>query len=265
MNIKKPHQHKNQPIIEWYGKHVWLIGASTGIGAALAQQLIARGAKLALSSRHIDQLAALAEQHPQQAWLLPLDITDISAFEQAHQQVRATFPAIDVVIFMAGAYTSMRAWELNYAGLDKLMDVNLRAPMQASARLIPSLLQQGSGTLVFVASVAGYRGLPKAAGYGPTKAALINFAEALYLDLVPRGLSVYVVNPGFVATPMTAKNDFDMPALISPEEAAQAIFKGLGKSHFEIHFPRRFTCWLKTLRILPYRLYFWLILRFVKA
>jgi len=265
MTHKKPHQYKNQPIIEWHGKHVWLIGASSGIGAALASMLLARGATVVLSSRRLDQVAALKAQYPHQAVLLPLDITDTAAFEQIHQQVRTQFPVIDMVIFMAGVYTPVRAWQLDGKVLDKMIDVNLRAPMQATSRLIPGLLQQGSGALVFVASVAGYRGLPKAAGYGPTKAALINFAETLYLDLVPHGLSVYVVNPGFVATPMTATNDFTMPALITAETAAKAILDGLGKKHFEIHFPKRFTTWLKFFRLLPYRLYFWLILRFVKA
>lgn len=261
----KPQLQKNQPITDWHGKHVWLIGASTGIGAALAQNLLARGALLALSSRNTEPLAALVQQYPRHALPLPLDITDIRAFDQAHQHLLATWPRIDVVIFMAGAYTAMRAWEIDRQALDGLININLRAPMQAAAALIPSLLQQGTGALVFVASVAGYRGLPKAAGYGPTKAGLINFAESLYLDLVPRGLSVYVVNPGFVATPMTAGNEFTMPALITPEAAAQAIIQGLARSGFEIHFPRCFTTWLKGLRILPYRLYFWLILRFVKV
>jgi short-subunit dehydrogenase len=118
--------------------------------------------------------------------------------------------------------------------------------------------------MAFVASVAGYRGLPKAAAYGPTKAALINFAETLYLDLAPRGISVFLINPGFVATPMTAGNDFAMPALISPQEAAGEIIAGFAHGGFEIHFPRRFTNWLKLLRLLPYRFYFPLVRRFTR-
>jgi short-subunit dehydrogenase len=118
------------------------------------------------------------------------------------------------------------------------------------------MAKQGSGTLALVSSVAGYRGLPKSLVYGPTKAAIINLAEALYLDLRPRGIGVCVVNPGFVRTPLTAQNDFHMPALISPEEAAREIVAGLARGAFEIHFPRRFTRVLKLLRVLPYRWYF---------
>jgi short-subunit dehydrogenase len=158
----------------------------------------------------------------------------------------------------------MRAWQLDANDIDRLLAINLRAPMAAAARLIPQLLKQGSGALAFVSSVAGYRGLPKAAAYGPTKAALINFAETLYLDLAPRGLSVYLINPGFVATPMTAANDFEMPALISPQQAAEEIIAGFGRGSFEIHFPRRFTYWLKLLRLLPYSLYFALVKRFTR-
>ena len=136
--------------------------------------------------------------------------------------------------------------------------------MAATAQLMPLFLRQGRGALAFVASVAGYRGLPKAAAYGPTKAALINFAETLHLDLAPRGLSVFLINPGFVATPMTAANDFEMPALISPQQAAEEIIAGFARGSFEIHFPRRFTYWLKLMRLLPYGLYFALVRRFTR-
>jgi len=131
--------------------------------------------------------------------------------------------------------------------------------------VVPALLQSaGAGRtphLSLVASVAGYRGLPRAMAYGPSKAALINFAETLYLDLAPRGVSVFLINPGFVATPLTARNDFEMPALISAEEAARRIIDGFASGRFEIHFPRRFTGVLKMLRMLPDRLYFHLISR----
>ena len=125
------------------------------------------------------------------------------------------------------------------------------------------LTRQRAGTLALVSSVAGYRGLPKSLVYGPTKAALINLAETLYLDLSPKGVGVCVINPGFVKTPLTAGNDFRMPALISPEEAAREIVAGLARGAFEIHFPRRFTRWLKVMRLLPYRLYFPAIRRLI--
>jgi len=121
------------------------------------------------------------------------------------------------------------------------------------------LLAQNSGGIGIVASVAGYSGLPQALIYGPTKAALINLCESLYLDLRPRGINVYLINPGFVATPLTAGNDFAMPALISAAEAANHLIHGIERGEFHIHFPKRFTNCLRLLRLLPYRWYFWLI------
>jgi short-subunit dehydrogenase len=253
----------NRPIRDWAAQRVWIIGASSGIGAALALALLERGAHVALSARRADALHALAGEHPQ-ARVLAFDSTDRSACDRAGDELFAAWGGIDLVVFCAGAYAPMRAWELDRDRIDRLIDINLRAPMGLAARLVPRLLQQGDGALAFVSSVAGYRGLPKAAAYGPTKAALINFAETLYLDLAPRGLSVFLINPGFVATPMTAANDFAMPALISPQQAAAEIIAGFARGAFEIHFPRRFTGWLKLLRVLPYSVYFPLVRRFTR-
>ena len=139
-----------------------------------------------------------------------------------------------------------------------LLDTNLGGAVNTLAVTLPRLLAAGGG-IALVSSVAGYRGLPQSLIYGPTKAALINLAEALYLELHARGVNVYLVNPGFVRTPLTAPNEFRMPALIDADEAARAIVAGCERGAFEIHFPRRFTCLLKTLRMLPYALYFPLI------
>ena len=253
----------NRAIIDWNEQRVWIIGASSGIGRALAEALLERGARVAVSARREDALHMLAAAKPK-ATVMAFDLTDRAAFARAQDDLYQAWGGIDLVVFSAGAYAPMRAWELDPARLDQMLDINLRAPMAAAAQLIPLLLRQGGGAMAFVASVAGYRGLPKAAAYGPTKAALINFAETLYLDLAPRGISVFLINPGFVATPMTAGNDFAMPALISPQEAAGEIIAGFARGGFEIHFPRRFTNWLKLLRLLPYRLYFSLVRRFTR-
>jgi short-subunit dehydrogenase len=125
--------------------------------------------------------------------------------------------------------------------------------------VLPILLKQGAGGIGIVASIAGLRGLPQALIYGPSKAALINLCESLYLDLRPRGIGVYLVNPGFVETPLTAGNDFAMPALISASTAAAELLRGLERGEFHIHFPKRFTNWLRLLRLLPYHWYFWLV------
>jgi short-subunit dehydrogenase len=253
----------NKPIRDWTAQRVWIIGASSGIGAALAATLLERGALVAVSARRAEAMQAIVADH-REARVLAFDFNNDAAFAAAADDLFKAWRGIDLVVFCAGAYAPMRAWQLDADDIDRLLAINLRAPMAAAARLIPQLLKQGSGALAFVSSVAGYRGLPKAAAYGPTKAALINFAETLYLDLAPRGLSVFLINPGFVATPMTAANDFEMPALISPQEAAEEIIAGFGRGSFEIHFPRRFTYWLKLLRLLPYGLYFALVRRFTR-
>jgi short-subunit dehydrogenase len=145
-----------------------------------------------------------------------------------------------------------------------MVEVNLVGCYNGLAAVVPQLLKQGEGHITLVSSVAGYRGLPRSLVYGPTKAALINLAEALYLDLKPKGIGVTVVNPGFVATPLTAQNEFRMPHLISPEEAAREIVAGHATGDFEIHFPKAFTRKLRFLRHLSYGLYFAAVRRSLK-
>jgi NAD(P)-dependent dehydrogenase (short-subunit alcohol dehydrogenase family) len=153
----------------------------------------------------------------------------------------------------------MRADAIDLAAANAMIDLNLRGAFNCLDAVLPLLIRQGSGGIGLVASVAGFGGLPKALVYGPTKAALINLAESLYLDLRPRGIAVYQINPGFVDTPLTAGNDFKMPALMTAADAADALVDGLERGDFHIHFPKRFTTGLRLARLLPYRLYFWLI------
>ena len=247
----------NPPIRDWNGRRCWIVGGSTGIGAALAQALAARGASVAVSSRSEEKLRALAATLPAaRVEVLPLDIRDAAAVEHAALRLRSRWGGLDVAIVMAGDYVPMRGWQIDLAAARRTIDVNLGGAFHVLAAVVPAFVAEGRGTVVLVSSVAGYRGLPKGLAYGPTKAALINLAEALWLDLAPRGIGVTVVNPGFVRTPLTAQNDFRMPALIEPAEAAAEIVAGLERGDFEVHFPRRFTRWLKLLRLLPYRLYF---------
>lgn len=250
----------NPKITDWRGKRVWLVGASTGIGAALARELAARGAQQVLSARGIDRLAALVADL-QHAIALPFDASDASAMQAAAQDAARLLGGLDVVIFNAGTYQALRAWELTPGNIRTTLNVNLLGVMDGVAAVLPGMLAAGQGHVVIVGSVAGYRGLPKAAVYGASKAALINFAESIYLDLTPRGIAVSLVSPGFVATPLTAQNDFKMPALITAEQAASEIIGGLAKGQFEIHFPKRFSRFLKLLQILPARLYFALVSR----
>jgi short-subunit dehydrogenase len=246
----------NPKIIGWSGKRVWLVGASSGIGAALARELAGRGARVALSARSVDKLRALAIEN---ALLLPCDATDTASLATARASLLAAWRGIDLVIYLAGDYVPMRAADFDLAVAERVVTVNFNGAMRLAATVLPDL--RAGGGIVFVASVAGYRGLPKALAYGPGKAALIHFAECLHLDLAPQGIGVWVVNPGFVATQLTAKNDFAMPALLTPGEAALATVDGLKTGKFEIHFPKRFTRVMKFLALLPYGLYFPLVRR----
>lgn len=255
----------NTKITDWSKKRVWIIGASTGIGAALADALHSRKAKVAISARSAEKLNAMVTRFgASRAIALPLDITQVETIRAAEKELVDAWGGYDLVVFMAGDYTPMRAWDIDLDIAKRMVDVNWTGFMNGLSCVIPRLLSQKSGGIALVSSVAGYRGLPKGLIYGPSKAALINLAETLYLDLKDKGLDVYVINPGFVKTPLTAQNDFDMPALISPEEAASEIIAGFERGEFEMHFPKRFTRMLKTLRHLPYSLYFTAIKRSTK-
>ncbi|GLT23184.1 oxidoreductase [Zoogloea oryzae] len=246
----------NTPITNWLGQRVWIVGASSGIGAALAAELNARGARLALSARSGGRLRELARGFDE-ALVLPLDVTDSGAFTLAMLQILDAWGGVDVVILSAGTYMPMRAWDLTVDTARQTVHTNLLGVVDGVAAVVPQLLRQQGGAIAIVGGAAGYRGLPEALAYGPSKAALINFAETLYLELAPHGVSVFLINPGFVATPrLMACVDFEMPALVGAPDAARQIIEGMARGRFEIHFPRRFTLMLKLLRCLPYRIYF---------
>lgn len=243
----------NPKLQHWQGKKVWIIGASSGIGAALARELLRQGAELALSARSEAGLQETAQGHAN-AILLPMDATQSYEWREAHARLQTHWGDSPYwVVFCAAVYRPEHSWELDSSNTQKTLQTNLASVYFGLEAVMPDLLQRQSGGLVLVASVAGYMGLPNATVYGPSKAALINLAELLYAELHPRGLGVYLVNPGFVKTRLTARNDFPMPALQSPEQAASAIVAGLARGQFEISFPKRFTWWLQLIRHLPQR------------
>jgi NAD(P)-dependent dehydrogenase (short-subunit alcohol dehydrogenase family) len=245
----------NPRLTDWHGRICWLVGASTGIGRATASLLHQRGAHVIVSARNQAALQAFAATHPGSE-ALALDATDRDAMRAAAEHLVKTHGRIDLAVYCAGTYQAMRATEFDLDVALQHQQVNYVGALHLLDAVLPVLLRQNAGHLSLVGSVAGYRGLPQAMAYGPTKAALINLAEVLYLDLQPLGIGVSVVNPGFVETPLTAQNEFKMPALITPEEAAQEMLRGWQRGEFEIHFPKRFTLWLKALRHLAYRPYF---------
>jgi len=249
----------NPPITDWRNQRVWLVGASSGIGQALADLLHQRGATVIVSARNAKALDAFAAAHPGSV-AMPLDVTDAASVQQAARAALVGGP-LDLMCYCAGHYRAMRATAIDLDDLLRHQRINTEGALHVLHAVTPSMLARGAGHLSLISSVAGFRGLPQSLAYGPTKAALINLAEALYLDLHPSGLGVSVINPGFVETPLTAQNQFTMPALITPAQAAEAIVKGWERGDFDIHFPKRFTRVMKLLRLLPYRLYFPLVRR----
>ena len=247
----------NPCMADWSGKTVWMIGASTGIGRATASALHANGARVVVSARKLAALDTFVAEHPSSVALV-LDATDGAAIQAAAQSLLAQGP-LDCVVYCAGHYQAMRADAIDLPDMLRHVEVNYLGALRVMDAVLPALIARGAGHFSLVGSVAGYRGLPNSLAYGPTKAALINLAETLYSDVHARGIGVSIINPGFVQTPLTAGNAFDMPALLTPEQAAQAIVKGWAQGRFEIHFPKRFTLWLKLLRILPNRLFFGLV------
>ncbi len=252
----------NAPVNDWQGKRIWLIGASSGIGAALAQAFLALGANVVLSARRTERLELIAAQHAN-AIVLPFDVLDEQAWAAAQLHIRKHLGGLDLIMFCAAKYQPERSWEMERADIAQTLKINLNSVYEGICATLPDMLKQGSGGIAIIASVAGYVGLPNASVYGPSKAALINLAELLYCDLHGKKISVYLINPGFVKTELTKKNDFLMPALQTPEQAAAAIIQGMQKGQFEIHFPRRFTYFLKLLQIMPYRWRFSLFERFL--
>ena len=264
MQESRPHgvslfKPMNPPITQWRGLRVWLVGASSGIGEATASALHARGAQVLVSARSEEALNRFVLNHPPQnglspqAW--PLDVTDAAAVSATARAILAQGP-IDLVVYCAGHYREMRATEMDMADLKRHLDINYLGALHVLDAIVPAMSARGQGHISLISSVAGFRGLPKSLAYGPTKAALTNLAENLYLDLGPLGVGVSVVHPGFVQTPLTAQNDFTMPALITPPQAAQAMIEDWGRGVFEVHYPKRFTRWMKLMRLLPYRAYF---------
>jgi NAD(P)-dependent dehydrogenase (short-subunit alcohol dehydrogenase family) len=249
----------NPRIEKWAGKTVWLVGASTGIGRATASALHAAGARVVVSARSQEPLDSFVASH-KGSEAITLDATDRNALQQAAQHIQQQHGKLDLAMYCAGTYAAMRATAFDLDISLRHVQVNYVGALHMLDAVLPLLLDQASrgqgGHISLVSSVAGFRGLPQSLAYGPTKAALINLAETMYLDLSPLKLGVSVINPGFVETPLTSGNQFRMPALISPEAAAAEIIKGWRDGDFEIHFPKRFTLWLKAMRHLNYGTYF---------
>jgi short-subunit dehydrogenase len=234
----------------------WITGASSGIGRALAIALAERGVKVAASARSADKLAELAATHTGIA-PFPLDVTDLAAVRQVAESIAATLGGLDLAVFGAGIFEAMSARNFSAVKAARSMSVNYQGVVNGIEAALGPMLARRSGQVAIIASVAGYRGLPRLAAYGPSKAALINLAEGLNDDLARQGVAISVITPGYVATPMTAGAAVAMPFQIGAEDAARRILQGLEKGNFEIAFPWPTVAMMKLGRQLPYRVFFW--------
>lgn len=238
---------------------VWITGASTGIGAALAREMARQGFHVAASARKIAELYALqAETDGLKGAITPYpcDVEDQLAMALTAANIAREIGPIDIAIFNAGVYLPLDGRKIDSALFRKSFDVNVMGVVHGLEAIVPDMVARRCGRIVIVSSVTGYGGLPTSSAYGATKAALINMAEALKFDLDKANVAIQIVNPGFVKTPATATNDFSMPFIVSAEKAARRILRGIRRGSFEITFPRRFTYMLKFMQLLPYRAYF---------
>jgi short-subunit dehydrogenase len=228
------------------GKTWWIVGASDGLGAALARALDKRGAKLILSARSEDKLAALAHDLSD-AKIVPVDVTSSDSVAQAAKSASQA----DAVLYCVGTYDPMDAKNWNSDAVERMIDTNFTGAARVLGATVPRFVDHGNGHIMLIGSLSGYSGLPAAVGYSASKAGLMNLAENLLIDLKGTGVSVQIANPGFIKTRLTAKNDFAMPQLMTPEVAANHVIRAIDSGRFETAFPRPFAWVFKWGRYLP--------------
>ena len=237
------------------GKTYWLVGASEGLGRALARELSAAGARLCLSARNGSRLAELSGELREDTVITTCDIRQTASVEQAFRQL----PSIDGLIFNAGTYDPVSATKWDAAAVEAMCDTNFTGAARVLGCAMPHFVEQGHGHIVLIGSLAGYRGLPGAIGYASSKAALMNLAESLRIDLPAPAFNVQMINPGFIETRLTAKNNFDMPHIMTAEAAAREVLRAMENGRFRNDFPRAFARRIRIARHLPDWLYFRLL------
>lgn len=240
-------------MMNWQGKRYWLIGASEGLGAALARKLSSAGVEVILSARSEDRLKELAAELPGVASYVTVDVSDRASVEAAAEKVGQ----IDGMVYLAGVYWPMKTQEWNAEQAEAMADVNFTGAMRAVGAVVPAMVAKDSGHIVITGSLSGFRGLPGAIGYSASKAGTMALAESLHADLWKTGVRVQVANPGFIRTRLTDKNDFKMPFLMEPEDAAQEIFELMNdEGTFKRSFPRAFSLLFRASQFMPDWMYY---------
>jgi len=244
-------------------KKIWITGASSGIGKALSEKFASEGWKVAISARRKEILDEMANNENISSY--PLDVTNQDQVNNVFTKIISDFGNLDLCVFSSGTYDPKLEQEINIKQNKFVMETNFFGVLYCIKSVEKYFKDKNDGHISIVSSVAAYRGLPNSSGYGPSKAALTNLTESLYFDFKKHNVRISLVSPGFIKTPLTDKNEFPMPFIKSPEFAAKKIYNGLTKSKaFEIHFPKELTLFLKFLRVLPYKLYLFLVDKLVK-
>ena len=245
-------------------KKIWITGASSGIGRALAIKFSNEGWQVAASARRESLLNDLNKSNPN-IHAFALDVKDEKSVRNVFQNILQKFETLDICVFATGIHDPEAEKKLSSEKIREIMETNFFGTLNCIMAVNSFFREKKDGHIAIVSSVAGYRGLPAASGYCASKAALTSLAESLYFDFKRKNVKVSLISPGFIKTPMTDKNRFPMPMIKSPEYAAEKIFIGLTKKNaFEIHFPKSFTIFLKLLKIMPNWLFFWLVERGIK-
>ncbi len=244
-------------------KKIWITGASSGIGKAVAEKFAQEGWMVAVSARRKEILENMSKN--QNIFSFPLDVTKSEDCKSVFDSIISKFDNVDLCIFCSGTYDPKKEQEINLSQIQETMNVNFLGVVNCVKSVEKYFKEANNGSISIVSSIAGYRGLPNSSGYGPSKAALNNFTESIYFDFKKYNVKISIISPGFIKTPLTDKNTFSMPFLKSTDFAANKIYDGLTKTNsFEIDFPKQLTLLLKFFRILPIKAYLYLIDKFVK-
>lgn len=237
---------------EWVGKRYWLVGASEGLGRALAEQMSRAGVELVLSARNVERLQELADSLPAVAHVVPVDVSDLASVKAAAAQAGD----LDGVVYLAGVYWPFSAKDWDADKAEAMCDINFTGAARVVGAAMPGFMARGRGHIVLTGSLSGFRGLPGSIGYGSSKAGVMHLAESMQCDLRGTDIQVQVANPGFIKTRLTEKNDFSMPFLMQPEEAAREMFEHMGTPYFKRSFPMVFSWLFRASQFFPDWMYY---------